>query len=268
MDKDVPIKKIDDKLLLGSKAHFIPIDEEKREGKTIKKKLRPGNMPDLALGLFKVGCPLKVYSNRRTYYISGEAIQTPPPMDKRAALINLVKRHGLEKEAAQNLLKAADERKTARVWVKYAGGFPFPNMDVTSYDPSINMDVQTPTTMTTTDIPSGITLDKETIAAAEKASKLGKKDFFDTAVMTGMAKVKNLEDQISEYVSDIMRGMDRLGRVLFMYYWRADEFTDMYGQDDVVELEDSLRDTFQSLGDLVLFLKRRNVADPEEEIEA
>jgi hypothetical protein len=56
-----------------------------------------------------------------------------------------------------------------------------------------------------------------------------------------------------------MKALDRLGRILFQFYWHNDEFMDRYGKADMPELEDTLRNAFEVLGDLVLFLKEKDV---------
>ena len=46
-----------------------------------------------------------------------------------------------------------------------------------------------------------------------------------------------------------------------MFYWHNEEFKDRYGKQDLPELEDTLRNSFEILGDLVLFLKQKTI-DP------
>jgi len=63
-------------------------------------------------------------------------------------------------------------------------------------------------------------------------------------------------------LKDVILGNDRIGRILFLYYWHNDRFSERYGDKDLVELEDLLRETFKSVGDLVLFLKQKSI-EPE-----
>ena len=97
-----------------------------------------------------------------------------------------------------------------------------------------------------------------------EAAQSGKKEVFDTSMVKSLAKSIDISALIDEYIPDLMRGMDRVARVLFLFYWHLDKFQDRYGRQDVVELEDALKNTFKSQGDLILFLKRRTVdASPE-----
>jgi hypothetical protein len=62
-----------------------------------------------------------------------------------------------------------------------------------------------------------------------------------------------------------MKGMDRIGRILFSFYWHGEEMQDRYGKKDMPELEESLRNAFEAVGDVVLFLKQKTVEPfPEE----
>jgi hypothetical protein len=45
-----------------------------------------------------------------------------------------------------------------------------------------------------------------------------------------------------------------------MFYWHNEEFEDRYGKQDLPELEDSLRNAFETLGDLTLFLMEKTVS--------
>jgi len=85
---------------------------------------------------------------------------------------------------------------------------------------------------------------------------------FDISVLGGLVKTTQVSDKINEFLKDIILGNDRIGRLLFMFYWHNEKFIDQYGDEDISELEDLLRNVFESNGDLVLFLKQKSV-EPE-----
>ena len=85
------------------------------------------------------------------------------------------------------------------------------------------------------------------------------KEVFDTAVIAGLVKSMRVPELIESYIGDLVVGMDRLGRMLFLFYWHNDEVADTYGDTELTELEDNLRNTFSGLGDLVLFLKQKTI---------
>jgi hypothetical protein len=96
------------------------------------------------------------------------------------------------------------------------------------------------------------------------AAQEGKKDVFDVSMVKGLVKTLDVSSMIDEYMPDLIRGMDRVARVLFMFYWHIDKFQERYGRQDVVELEDSLKNIFKGQGDLILFLRRKTVESQPE----
>ena len=59
-------------------------------------------------------------------------------------------------------------------------------------------------------------------------------------------------------LGDLMDGLTNW-RILFSFYWHKDKFEDRYGKKDIPELEDNLRNSFEQLGDLLLFLKQKTI---------
>src|SRR5688572_21129501 len=74
-----------------------------------------------------------------------------------------------------------------------------------------------------------------------------------------MLKAVRQDSLVDRYLGDLMKALDKLGRILFMFYWHQEEFEDRYGKQDLPELEDSLRNAFEVLGDVCLFLKEKQV---------
>lgn len=104
-----------------------------------------------------------------------------------------------------------------------------------------------------------ITLDDAAISHALSAGQSGQKEVFDVSVLSGLVKAMNSDDVVDRYLGDLITGLDRVGRILFMFYWHNDRFVDRYGQEEMQELEDALRNTFKGMGDLVLFLKKKTI---------
>jgi len=102
-------------------------------------------------------------------------------------------------------------------------------------------------------------LDQEAQMLAEQAAQAGQKHVFDQAAVGGLSKVYDTSAVVDSYIPNFMDSLDRLGRVLFLFYWKHDDFTSRYGSDDVVEMEDRLRGVFKQFGDLTLKLKEKAV---------
>ncbi len=52
-----------------------------------------------------------------------------------------------------------------------------------------------------------------------------------------MLKSVRQDSMVDRYLGDLMKGMDRLGRILFTFYWHGEEFEERYGKQDIPELE-------------------------------
>jgi hypothetical protein len=96
---------------------------------------------------------------------------------------------------------------------------------------------------------------------AMQAAESGQKDVFDISILEGLIRISDVGDLLQDMLKNIILGNDRVGRILFTYYWHFDKFTEIYGDQEMKELEDTLRNVFKSTGDLILFLKRRSI-DP------
>jgi hypothetical protein len=97
------------------------------------------------------------------------------------------------------------------------------------------------------------------MALAQQAQDSGRKELFDTAGITAMLRSVREESMIDRYLDDLIRAVDRWGRILLNFYWHNEEFEDRYGKQDLPELEDTLRNAFEVSGDGVLFLKQKTV---------
>lgn len=181
----------------------------------------------------------------------------------------LVREIGLQEKMARVLVNSAKEHKKVAVLIK-RGLFDAPP---SSYDPFYKAPVQYPyneqerfvsNTVSPGEMRQLDYIDEETQRKAVSAAKTGQKDVFDTSVMAGMARANRLDDYIDQFTKDIIIGNDRIGRLLFLYYWHFDKFTDKYGEEDMSDLEDLLREVFKSNGEVILFLKRKSI-EPDTE---
>jgi hypothetical protein len=80
-----------------------------------------------------------------------------------------------------------------------------------------------------------------------------------TQLLGSLSKAVRQPSMVERYLGDLMGGVDRLGRILFLCYWHGEEFEDRYGKQDMPELEDGLRNSFEAVGDILLALKRKAV---------
>jgi hypothetical protein len=175
-------------------------------------------------------------------------------LTKQAAMIKLVKEHGIGAADARELIN-----KQARVGrphretylVKYAAP-TWP--DSFDEEPSIGYDESVPTDENETMDPQQASMSEESASKIIDASDKGVKDVMDVSVLKSLAASGSPGRMVDDYLQDLMLAMDRIGRILFMFYWHYNSFKEQYGHEKMSELEDSLRDNFQNLSDLTLFL--------------
>lgn len=103
---------------------------------------------------------------------------------------------------------------------------------------------------------------------AQRAAETGQREIFDTSMLGALLTSSQGEDLVSRDLADLTKGMDRCGQVLFKLYAHTEKFEDRYGKDSLPELEDTLRDCFRKLGDLILYLRKKTIEpDPRERLE-
>ena len=195
---------------------------------------------------------MKVYADRNGYALTTDKEQEFN-LNKKAALVNLVKKHGIQASLAKKMLKEAEWKGipvSKRYFLKYADMY-----DLNAGDPRDNGG-------TADEAPRETTYDNpaaEGLQVATDASSKGIKEVMDTSILASLAGTSHSMELMGTYISDLIKAMDRVGRMLFLFYWHQEEFKDQYGSQELIELEESLREIFDSVGDLVLFLKEKSV---------
>jgi hypothetical protein len=207
---------------------------------------------------------LKVYADR-----SGFSVESPkggrPSLSKLAAMLHLARDCGIRKEEAEAILLAA-ERK--------GGGFRGASVsymlkmaeDYTSDSGTGLYQLQrdqpgSGARMSTEQAPLETTnrmMPAQALNAAMDASNQGVKEVMDTSILAALAGTSKPLEATGGYLQDLTKAMDRLGRMLFLFYWHNDKYAEQFGTQSMSKLEDSLRSVFATLGDLILFLKEKS----------
>lgn len=257
-----------------------------KEGESYKPPLRLGNIADAQMMIMSKTAELKVIADR-----SEVTINNGRPRSKVAALVHLVRDHGLAEPEARHILKQAETFNGFRCRVKYASpyltdgstgtsptfmepeynganpmGWPGPTAQ--SFTAEIPVDGMS-SANTDTDVyrpkPGGPSIDE--LRAVQTAAASGQREAFDMSLFNAMKRVTHDETYLEGWKPDLMRGMDKKGRTLFMYYAHGDKFADRYGKRDMPELEDMLTSGFELDGDLILFLTNKTIDPyPEESL--
>jgi hypothetical protein len=81
---------------------------------------------------------------------------------------------------------------------------------------------------------------------------------FEHGVVGALTNTFDSAALIDTYMPDMQTALDRIGRVLFLFYWKPEDFATAFGADDQTQLENKLVSNFKSFGDLVMDLLQKN----------
>jgi hypothetical protein len=107
-------------------------------------------------------------------------------------------------------------------------------------------------------------LPQEAINKAQEAAGSGIKEVLDVSVIKQLVDKADISELRKDYTSALIKGLDALGRLLFLYYWHNDAFEDRHGKDKMKELHSHLKEVFLATGDLVIFLKEKTTFHPDQ----
>ena len=255
-----------------------------------------GNLLDVQKAIYEKTASLDVRHTGSVVSVNGR------DFDKVAAVVHLVQDWMLREGQAKAIVKAASEKKAVKYRVAFPEGYesiikvaapgdmmdprmaattgapPFPSPP-SGLEQTMLGSVQSiyPQQEALPVMPSSVNLvgneqvydprlpDPKTMALGYQAAQSGQKEVFDTSMVGSLLKNVRSDSMVDKYLGDLMKGMDRIGRILFSFYWHGEEMQDRYGKKDMPELEESLRNAFEAVGDVVLFLKQKTVEPfPEE----
>jgi len=96
-------------------------------------------------------------------------------------------------------------------------------------------------------------------ALAMQAAESGQQQVFDSAAIGTLSNTYDTSHVLDTYLPVLEDALDRLGRILFLFYWKNEDFARRYGDQDITALEDQLRSVFKSFGDLVLKFRQKSI---------
>lgn len=253
--------------------------------------IAPGNLTDLQHAIYQKTAALKVRHTGSEVDVNGRTL------DPQDALIHLVRDVALSEKQARAILDEAKlnkvaeyrvhkpEREDAGDLIKSAapgdpidmsmmGGTSAPSFPVqpTGMEQTLLGSVQSSyplqqalPAMSSQSLQANSAVydpklpDPKTMAIGYNAAQTGQKEVFDTSMIGTLVKSVRDDTMVDRHLGDLMDGLDKVGRILFSFYWHKDKFEDRYGKKDIPELEDNLRNSFEQLGDLLLFLKQKTI---------
>ena len=91
----------------------------------------------------------------------------------------------------------------------------------------------------------------------ELSQQRGVGSLFEHGVVGSLVHTFDSAALIETYSPDLLAGLDRIGRILFLFYWKPEDFAQAFGSDDQSQLENKLVSNFKSFGDLVIELLQK-----------
>ena len=262
-----------------------------------------GNINDIQTMFYEKTARLKIYDGGSDVTITSPL--GTKRFNKRAAFVSLVTEHGFSEKVAREMIGVAGAKNGVQYRVEYAPGFgdqqdltksafsslgPGPNSPISDLPADKGMELLGGRTPVMTQSPIELSeivpeLDsnmtdpnvwdpfqnytaedfQKTVSTAQQAASEGQKEVFDVSMVSSLLKTVRQDSLIDRYLGDLMKALNSLGRILFLFYWHQEEFEDRYGKSDMPELEDSIRNSFESLGDVTLFLKEKTIESPFEQ---
>ncbi len=247
-------------------------------------RLELSNQSDLQMEVVRKTARLKIYDQGPEVYISSQLGDRR--LSKKAALCELILAEGLDESTSRELLKRAQLERGGTWRLNYGEGFPQPAK--AAYAPltdepnrstshrGIPMEETLEQHAPVDELSSQMTdpntydpfrddapyPDQREASGIAGSVQSGKKDIFNLSTLSVMLKAVREDSIVDRYLGDLLKGLDRLGRIIYMFYWHNDTFQERYGKADLPEMEDAIRNTFEGLGDVVLQLKNKTV-NPE-----
>jgi hypothetical protein len=263
---------------------FDPVQnkESKKEVLTIKQCAPGGRLALTGMMTTNHIYPMTVRSNGSEYYVDIASVKKRYDSDVQAKIAMVVD-FGLPVETASKLVKLASQKKKIKGTIKFANTgdqiLPlyeppvYTNVNGLPETSDFSYEYSAPPTEAYLEDPTRLGLGErpdyamtgapvqadptEDVKRAIQMSELGQKQIFDTQAIATLAKYVRPSQKIKAYLPDLLTGIDRLGRLLFMAYWETDKFEEAFGESDLPEFVELLTEAINNLGDIVIFLDRR-----------
>ena len=264
------------------KVAFVKVDESRHYDDN---KLELSN--DREMYNMIVGDKIKkasVHQHGDAFLLSQDG-EVSKPMDKLAAIAVLMREYELTGHCAETIMAKAASQPAFHFWTPahtkeaHSLSFEVPEDFEEGYDETFGVareeQPQTLQVLSDSEEPdmpeprvgdrirfeSGADIGtKGPMELAQLAEQTGNKSLFDHGVIGSLSKTYNSSLMIDKYLPGMEKALDYIGRLLFLFYWKPEDFADLYGDNDQSGLENNLLSNFSSFGDLVLELLKKRKA--------
>lgn len=273
--------------VIGTSARFIEIKCECSDGEPARFAcaFTPGDQRDVRDFIFNAG--LKAASVQRfgdDYRVRTGSMAVTEPMNKLATICHLIREFEIAADTAEQIVeKAAGKPYAFRYeWpeaVKQARAIHLqaePQFDP-QIDPRFNvmLEPQPRYTIGTEYVPEPVpqqrigdawdpSMQTQALATAtpeqlaQMAEQMQLPNIFEHGVVGQLVKTYDSSALIQKYIPKLEDALDCLGRLLFLLYWKPQDFKQIYGADDLASKESEILSSFRQFGDLVLSLVKQS----------
>jgi hypothetical protein len=88
------------------------------------------------------------------------------------------------------------------------------------------------------------------------SESIGDEAIFDHGAVGVLSQMENISDEINDYIPIIVKLIDRLGRLIFLLWTKAENFSEKMGISKLTLFENKLKETFLNLGTILLDIKQ------------
>jgi len=91
----------------------------------------------------------------------------------------------------------------------------------------------------------------------ERAADSESREVFDPAMIGTIVRTTRAMNMVEDFLPEFTDNMDRMIRLLLLFYWHNAEFADSYGIDQMADFEDLLLTTIKSTSKTIFFLEQK-----------
>ena len=220
-----------------------------------------------------------LHSRSMGYYVIKTASYTSPELSELSTICSLIGNEGMSENLAESLVKKASKEGVTTFYYPELEKKAFSFGEVPEFyqdvDEDFNISRESPQSVSIIadsdegQLPSsriGDSMKFENgdelgesgpMELAQLADEMGASSLFDHGVVGSLAKTYDSSLLVEKYMPDLESALDKLGRMIFLFYWKPEDFSNLYGSDDQASLENLLLSNFKSFGELVLELLKK-----------
>lgn len=272
---------------IGPTTRFIKMKAKKGDEYCCETSISPGTGADITAYLTGFGHKSASVAARENGFFQiklGNGAVTPE-MNRMHSLLYLMSQMDFREDSANAVLDGAEQRGTYNCMWKSASvsAYPEPHYDPgfdtmfniplgeniqhtisTAFNPPTGEpghrigDAYDPTMGANSVRISDITLfTTSPVQLAEMARSMNLPQVFEHGAVGSLIKTFDAISMLDKYIPKLEDALDAMGRIIFLYYWKPEDFDRAYGANDAQDQEDIILSTFKQLGELTISLKQR-----------